>query len=46
MGATDKPEKEVMRSRIEEVLSRLMSKKHDANVKIKFVPEDEKNKKK
>ena len=47
MSATDNPDKEVMRSRIEEVLSRLMSDKHDEKIKIKFVPKDEhtKNKK-
>lgn len=45
MGTTDNPDKEVMRNRIGEVLSRLMSDKHDAKVTIKFVPEDEKKNK-
>ena len=41
MGATDNPEKEVMKSRIEEVLSRILSDKHDAKVKIKFKDKEE-----
>ena len=36
MSTSDNPDKDVMRNRIGEVLSRLMSDKHDANVKIKF----------
>lgn len=41
MSTSDNPDKEVMRNRIGEVLSRLMSEKHDAKVKIKFVDKDE-----
>ncbi len=39
------PDSEVMRNRIEEVMSRILSRKHDAKVKIKFVPEEEKKNK-
>ena len=46
MSATDNPDKEVVRNSIGEVLSRLMSDKHDAKVKIKFVDKDEKKNKK
>lgn len=46
MSTSDNPDKEVMRNRISEVLSRLMSEKHDANVKIKFVDKEEKKDKK
>lgn len=45
MSTSDNPDKDVMRNRIGEVLSRLMSDKHDAKVKIKFVPKDEENEK-
>lgn len=41
MGATDNPDKEVVKSRIEEVMSRILSNKYDANIKIKFKPKEE-----
>ena len=46
MGTSNNPDKDVMKSRIEEVMSRILSRKYDAKVKIKFVPEDEKKNKK
>lgn len=46
MGATDKPDKEIMKSRIEEVMSRILSNKYDAKIKIKFKSQDEKDNKK
>ena len=41
MGTSNNPDKDVMRNRIGEVLSRLMSDKYDANVKIKFKTKEE-----
>lgn len=41
MGSTNKPEKEVMRSRIGEVLSRLLSDQYDAKIKVKFKTKEE-----
>lgn len=41
MSATDNPDKEVVRNRIGEVLSRILSDKYDANIKIKFKPKEE-----
>jgi hypothetical protein len=41
MGATDNPDKEVVKSRIEEVMSRILSNKYDAKIKIKFKPKEE-----
>ena len=46
MSTSDNPDKKVMKSRIEEVMSRILSEKHDAKIKIKFVPKDEENQKK
>ena len=41
MSTSDNPDKDVMRNRIGEVLSRLLSRKYDANVKIKFKTKEE-----
>ena len=41
MSTSDNPDKDVMRNRIGEVLSRILSDKYDANIKIKFKPKDE-----
>ena len=47
MGTSDNPDKEVMKSRIEETLSRILSRKHRLKIKVEFKPADEhkKNKK-
>ena len=41
MSTSDNPDKEVMRNRIGEVLSRILSEKYDAKIKIKFKPKEE-----
>jgi len=42
MGTSSNPDKDVMKSRIEEVLSRILSRKHGAKIKITFEDKDEK----
>lgn len=41
----DREEQDKVRNRIGEIMSRLLSDKYDAKVKIKFVPKDEENEK-
>lgn len=41
MSTSDNPDKEVIKSRIEEVMSRILSEKYDAKINIKFKPKEE-----